>query len=58
VHRWSALGRFVATIWHAYMTTLAKPGALGAILSGRVSRAWAERCHPLWNPPPDSPPSK
>jgi formate dehydrogenase subunit gamma len=57
VHRWSALVLVIATIWHAYATTLAKPGALGALLSGRVSRAWAERYHPLWNPTSD-PPSK
>ena len=58
VHRWSALVLVIATIWHVYATTLAKPGALGALVSGRVSRAWAERYHPLWNPTPDSPPSK
>jgi len=55
VHRWSSLVLVIATIWHAYMTTLAKPGALGALLSGRVSRAWAERYHPLWGRNPKTP---
>ena len=58
VHRWSALVLVIATIWHAYMTTLAKPGAIGALLSGRVSRAWAERYHPLWGRAADRPPSE
>jgi formate dehydrogenase subunit gamma len=48
VHRWSTLALVVLVIWHAYMTTLAKPGGLGAILFGYVSAAWAKRFHPLW----------
>lgn len=47
-HRYSTLVLVILTIWHAYMTTLAKPGGLGAILSGFVSSAWAKRYHPLW----------
>jgi formate dehydrogenase subunit gamma len=48
VHRWSTLVLVVATIWHAYATTLAKPGGLAAILAGHVSEAWLKRFHPLW----------
>jgi formate dehydrogenase subunit gamma len=48
VHRWSTLVLVVATIWHAYATTLAKPGTLGALVSGYVSEGWAKRFHPLW----------
>jgi len=48
VHRWSTLVLVVATIWHAYATTLAKPGAFGSLLSGYVSEAWVKRFHPLW----------
>jgi len=47
VHRWSTLVLVLATLWHAYVT-LAKPGALTAILTGRVSAAWVKRFHPLW----------
>jgi cytochrome b subunit of formate dehydrogenase len=48
VHRWSTLVLVVATIWHAYATTLAKPGALGALVSGYVTEGWVKRFHPLW----------
>ena len=48
VHRWSTLTLLVGTIWHAYATVLAKPGTLGALVSGYVSAAWADRFHPLW----------
>ncbi|MBL7139952.1 MAG: cytochrome b/b6 domain-containing protein [Planctomycetes bacterium] len=48
LHRWSALVLVIATIWHAYQTTLAKPGGLTAITRGRVSSGWARRFHPLW----------
>ena len=48
LHRYSTLVLVVITIWHAYVTTLAKPGGLGAIVSGFVSSAWAKRYHPLW----------
>jgi formate dehydrogenase subunit gamma len=48
LHRWAGLILLVATLWHAYATTAAKPGGLTAILRGRVTKAWAERYHPLW----------
>jgi len=48
LHRYAALVLMIATIWHAYATTLMKPGGLTAILRGRVSSGWAERYHPLW----------
>jgi len=38
----------MATIWHAYQTTLAKPGTLLSLVSGYVTAGWAERYHPLW----------
>jgi cytochrome b subunit of formate dehydrogenase len=31
-----------------YRTTLGKPGGWGAMLSGRVSSAWARHYHALW----------
>jgi formate dehydrogenase subunit gamma len=50
-HRWSTLVMVVATIWHAYATTLAKPGGLTAVLMGRVTSGWVKRYHPLWGSP-------
>jgi len=47
-HRWSTLVLVILTVWHAYVTTLAKPGTLGALVSGYVSAAWVQRYHPLW----------
>jgi formate dehydrogenase subunit gamma len=47
VHRWSTLVLVAATIWHAYTSTLAKPGGLTAILLGRVTSGWVKRYHPL-----------
>lgn len=47
-HRYSTLVLVVMTIWHGYITTLAKPGTLGALISGYVSSAWVKRYHPLW----------
>jgi formate dehydrogenase subunit gamma len=48
VHRWSTLVLVAATIWHAYITTLAKPGGFGAMLFGKVTAGWVKRYHPLW----------
>ncbi|HUU93485.1 MAG TPA: cytochrome b/b6 domain-containing protein [Phycisphaerae bacterium] len=56
VHRYSTLILVVLTLWHAYITTLAKPGGLTAILWGRVSRSWARRYHPLWGGGEGKPP--
>jgi formate dehydrogenase subunit gamma len=47
-HRYSTLVLVMITIWHAYATTLAKPGTFGALVSGYVSAAWAKRYHPMW----------
>jgi len=48
LHRYATLVLVMITIWHAYATTLAKPGGLGAIASGYVGRGWVKRYHPLW----------
>ncbi len=48
IHRYAALVLMVLTLWHAYVTTLAKPGGLTAILRGRVTGGWAQTYHPLW----------
>ena len=48
LHRYSALLLLAAVIVHGYITLLAKPGTWRAMLSGRVSSAWARRHHGLW----------
>jgi cytochrome b subunit of formate dehydrogenase len=48
IHRYAALVLMVLTLWHAYITTLAKPGGLTAVLRGRVTSGWARLYHPLW----------
>jgi len=48
LHRYAALVLMIMTIWHAYATTLIKPGGLTAILRGRVTSGWADLYHPLW----------
>jgi len=53
LHRYAALVLMVMTIWHAYATTLMKPGGLTAILRGRVTTGWAKTYHPLWGGRPE-----
>lgn len=48
VHRYSALVFVMAAIGHLYLGTVANPGTLGAMLTGKVSRPWAEAHHSLW----------
>jgi len=48
VHRYSALLMLTAGIGHLYRTAAAKPGARGALFSGRVTSDWARRYHRLW----------
>ena len=50
VHRWAALVLTIVTILHAYATTLGKPGTYRSMISGKVSREWASRYHPDWQP--------
>ncbi len=54
IHRWAALVLLVMTLWHAYITTVAKPGGLTAILRGRVTAGWAKTYHPLWGGRPEA----
>ena len=48
LHYLSALGAGLFLIVHIYLSTIAYPGTLGAMLSGSVSRGWAKLHHPLW----------
>lgn len=59
VHDWLALGAGLVVIGHIGMA-LRDPDALGSMLTGRVSRRWAERHAPAWldgrdGPAPDAP---
>ncbi|NIA13821.1 MAG: hypothetical protein GWP08_07045 [Nitrospiraceae bacterium] len=47
-HRWTALTLVMATVIHLYLRTLANPGTVGVLLTGRVSPEWAEAHHPVW----------
>ena len=53
VHRYAALVLTIVMIKHAYLTTLARPGTYGSMISGNVSPDWANRYHPNWRRPTD-----
>jgi len=48
VHRIAALLLVCSVIAHVYLGTLANPGTIQAMLTGRVSRRWAWAHHPVW----------
>lgn len=48
VHRLASLCFVLAGIAHLYLGTLANPGTLGAMLTGKVTAQWAKDHHPLW----------
>ena len=48
IHRYTALLFLLAGVVHLYLGTLANPGTLGSMLTGKVTRDWAESHHPLW----------
>jgi formate dehydrogenase subunit gamma len=35
-------------ISHIYLATLANPGTLQVMISGKVGKTWARHHHPLW----------
>ena len=47
-HRWSALLLVLGSVVHLYLGTLANPGTLLAMITGRVSADWAKHHHPIW----------
>lgn len=47
-HRWTALLFVMAVVTHLYLGTLANPGTVGVLVTGRVSPEWAEAHHPVW----------
>jgi formate dehydrogenase subunit gamma len=49
VHYLATVGGGLLLIVHVYLGTVAYPGTLGAMLHGRVTRAWAKLHHPLWH---------
>jgi formate dehydrogenase subunit gamma len=48
LHECAALVTIGAFIIHVYMSVFLVPGSLGAMISGRVSAAWAKAHHRLW----------
>jgi formate dehydrogenase subunit gamma len=48
VHRYVALMFVLAGIVHFYLGTLANPGTLGAMLTGKVTEPWVKSHHPIW----------
>ena len=50
IHQHAALAFVLCIVVHGYVMMIAKPGALSAMVSGRVRRTWAERYHSLWRP--------
>lgn len=48
VHYLATVGGGLFLIVHVYLGTVAYPGTLGAMLTGRVSSAWAKLHHPRW----------
>lgn len=64
LHDLAALALIAGIIGHAYLSILANPGTIRSMLTGRVTRSWAEHHHPNWlmrqdvlgsrdRPPPD-----
>lgn len=48
VHRFGALAFVMAGLAHLYLGTLANPGTLTAMITGKVTPQWARNHHPLW----------
>ena len=48
IHRTAALLLVLSFVIHLYLATLANPGTLTAIVTGRVSADWARHHHPKW----------
>lgn len=48
VHRYGSLGFFLGVVSHIYLATLANPGTLQVMISGKVGKTWARHHHPLW----------
>jgi formate dehydrogenase subunit gamma len=48
VHYLATVGGGLFLIVHVYLGTVAYPGTLGAMLTGRVTRAWAKLHHARW----------
>jgi len=48
VHRYSALFLLLSVLSHIYLGTLANPGTIQVIVTGRVKPTWARHHHPIW----------
>jgi formate dehydrogenase subunit gamma len=54
VHDWTAIATWLVVAGHV-LIALSDPGSLRGMLTGRVTRGWAEDRHPLWAAGHDSP---
>jgi formate dehydrogenase subunit gamma len=52
VHDWTAIATWVIVTGHI-LFALADTGSLRGMVTGRVTRRWAERHHPLWAAEPE-----
>ena len=48
IHRYTCLLLLLLVISHIYLGTLANPGTVQVIFTGRVQPTWAKQHHPLW----------
>ena len=48
VHRFASLFMVMTIIAHAYLGSLANPGTIWTLISGKVSPQWAELHHSIW----------
>jgi len=48
IHRYTCLLLLLLVISHIYLGTLANPGTIQVIFTGRVHATWAKQHHPLW----------
>jgi formate dehydrogenase subunit gamma len=48
VHRYGALAFVLGAVVHLYLGTIGNPGTFMVMLTGKVSKEWAEKHHPNW----------
>lgn len=48
VHRYASLMALMAVIVHMYLGSFANPGTIKSVITGRVSRRWAQHHHSVW----------
>jgi len=54
LHDLAGILLMAAAVAHLYLTTIANPGTLSSIFTGRVTKTWAHHHHPNWAEEVDS----